>query len=271
MNVQNASFTVANSALAAETVAGDVQFNSLSPLTSPLDQKLTIGKLTVGQMALSDGQVSFQMTASDTINIRQTRWNWLGGEVFAQGIQVHSGPTGVDPIAMTMQVREIELKDLLALFSQGKADGDGKLSGFIPVTTISGSKVAYGDGRITAMTGGGLQVKDQASVTSIAEAAATNAKSTFSPLELKANIIAALTDFEYEKLTAQLSNEDGKLVGYVRITGHGRTGAKQPVDYELRVNGIDKLLKAYVSIQAASLPRQQRYKRQTRPRERASQ
>jgi hypothetical protein len=157
---------------------------------------------------------------------------------------------------MTLQLRDVELKALLELLAKDKASGEGKLSGVLPVT-IDGSKVDFGDGRITALSGGSLQIKDAAAVIPTAEAVASTAKDPTSGEEIKRNIIEALSDFVFEQLSAQLANEDGKLVGYVRIAGHGRTGAKQALDYKLNLRGMDELLRAYVGVnKVLSMPRQ---------------
>ena len=58
--------------------------------------------------------------------------------------------------------------------------------------------------------------------------------------------------FQFEQLSAELKNEpDGSLTANVRMRGHGRSGAKQGVDYELRVHRLDLALKSYLNIQAA--------------------
>jgi len=37
----------------------------------------------------------------------------------------------------------------------------------------------------------------------------------------------------------------------IHMVGHGRGGAKQGIDYNLRVHGVDKALKTYLNIQSA--------------------
>jgi hypothetical protein len=40
------------------------------------------------------------------------------------------------------------------------------------------------------------------------------------------------------------------LVAYVRISGHGQTGAKQALDYDLRITGLNELIQSVLKIRA---------------------
>ena len=62
----------------------------------------------------------------------------------------------------------------------------------------------------------------------------------------------ALKDFEYDRLTARLTNTpDGGLSALIDIQGHGRTGAKQALRYEPRIHGLDQLLRLYLDLRDA--------------------
>lgn len=244
--VAHLSFSDASRGIAAEEIEGRVLFNRISPLGSLENQKGSVKNLTAGQLALANGKLDFQVVGNDTLNIRETRWNWLGGEVIAQGLRVNA----TDPIKLDLQLRDVDLKQLLDVFAKGKATGDGKLSGVLPVT-ITGYKIDFGDARITAISGGSVQIKDSAAILPTAEAAAQTAKTPSAAEQVKHNIIEALGDFVFDRLSMQMTKEEGKTVAYVRMSGQGRSGAKQGLDYELRVNGVDSLLKAYINIQAA--------------------
>ena len=70
--------------------------------------------------------------------------------------------------------------------------------------------------------------------------------------QVKRNIAEALRDFEYDRLTAKLTNEAGAgLTAYVNLKGHGRTGAKQAIEYDARIRGLDDLLRSYLNISDA--------------------
>ena len=69
--------------------------------------------------------------------------------------------------------------------------------------------------------------------------------------QIKKNIVEALRDFQYDKLSARLATENGGLVGHVRMAGRGKQGSKQALAYDLNVTGLDDALRAYLGIRAA--------------------
>jgi hypothetical protein len=229
-------------------VNGEVALSSFSPLASPPSQKLTADGLKIGDMQLSSGVLDFRMNGSSNMLVHHTQWTWLGGSVWADDFVI-SG----QPLQITLHAENVELKDLLALTASEKASGQGKLSGEIPVT-IDGADVQFGTGSISAAQGGNVQIKDMTAIEPTAAAAAHAASATSSE-QIKKNVIEALSDFQYETLSMKLDSTDKGLVGHVRMKGHGRTGAKQALDYELNVTGLDKALRSYLRIrEGLSLP-----------------
>jgi hypothetical protein len=134
--------------------------------------------------------------------------------------------------------------------AERKASGEGKLSGQLPVT-IDGTKVSFGNGVISALSGGTVQIKDAATIAPAAAAAQQAAPVGVSQEQLKRDIIEALSDFQYDRLTGRLVNEPDGLSAFIRLSGQGRTGAQQALDYELRVHGIDALLRPYLGYRKA--------------------
>jgi hypothetical protein len=233
--------------LSAEGIDGRVSFVDLDPPVTAPDQVLSAKKLKVGELEFTDGELAFQATPDGELLVRQTAWDFLGGRVLASNVSFD--PAG-GPIAFSLHARDVDLKRLLDAFAKGKASGEGKISGDLPVI-IDGSKITFGDGNLTASAGGRVEIKDVAAIAPTAEAAAQAAKSASSSEQIKRNIIEALGDFQYERLSAELRNEDGALNARVRMSGRGRGGAKQPLDYELNLNGLDQLLRSYTGLQAA--------------------
>jgi hypothetical protein len=231
--------------LAADGISGEVAFASLAPLKTPPGQKLTVAKWKIGDMELTDGILEYAMTASDAIHVQHTEWAWLGGRVGANDFTI----SGAQPIAVTLHARDVELREVLAEFAPDKASGQGKITGQIPLV-IDGSHVQFGNGTVSALQGGDIQIKDAATLQATAEAAAQSASGAASG-QVKKNVVEALSNFQYDKLSARLANEPQGLVGHVRMSGRGRTGAKQALAYDLNITGLDRLLFAYLRIRAA--------------------
>ena len=250
LKVSKAAFAMADQGFSATGIDGDVALNTVSSLVTPPTQKLTVGLLKIGEIEMKDGVLEFQMKDSSHMVVEHTAWKWLGGDVWADHFVI-SG----EPLQITLHAREVELNELLVLTAKEKASGQGKLSGDIPVV-IDGSNIQFGTGSIAAATGGNVQIKDMAAIAPTAEAAAQAASATSSD-QIKKNVIEALSDFQYDTLAMNLEKTaNGGLIGHVKMKGRGRTGAKQPLNYELNVTGLDKVLRGYLRIrEGLSSPR----------------
>jgi hypothetical protein len=238
--------------LKAYGVGGAVTLINLSPPTSAPRQKLSAQRLKIGETEFANGQLEFEVTESGDILVRQTRWDFLGGQVYAQDVSVPRD----GPVKFTLRAENVELRDILATYAKDKLVGRGKISGELPIV-IDGRDIRFGDGQLSAGDGGQLQIKDPATLAQVAEVAGTAAAAAApvrggSPQQIKQDIAEALRDFEYDRLTARLTNEPGGgLVGYVNMKGHGRTGARQAIEYDARIRGLDELLRSYLDISGA--------------------
>jgi hypothetical protein len=244
-----AGLDFATSNVSAQGLAGTIKLVDLFPPKSEPLQHFTANKLAIGGVELTDGEAQLTIDmSSGGIFVGRTRWQWLGGRVAASDVQV----SREGPIKMVLHARDVDLHQLLALMAKGKASGTGKISGDIPITIdTSGADVEFGSATLSAAPGGEVQIKDAEAIAPTAEAAAQSAKSPSQSAEIKRNITDALSDFQYEQLSAQLKNESGGLMADIHMVGHGRGGAKQGIDYNLRVHGVDKALKTYLNIQSA--------------------
>jgi hypothetical protein len=228
-------------------VDGQVRLSGFSPLKSPPAQLIQASSLSIGGLDLKQGMVQFQLLDSDRIHIGQTKWNAFGGSVWAEDFTIVSGAT----IKLTLHAQDIELKDLLSTFAKGKAAGQGRITGELPVT-VAGSDVQFGDGKFSSSQGGQVRIEDAGTLSAIASGAAESANSQSQKEQLQHNIVQALSDFEYNKLSATLdSKPGGELDASVHLSGHGRTGAKQGLDYQLNIHRLDLALKSYLSISGA--------------------
>ena len=242
LNVNKASIAMADQGFSASGITGQVNLLSFSPLRTPPEQTFVADSLKIGSLDFTHGTIDFQMSSQTQMSVKHTQWAWLGGSVWADNFTISN-----QPLAITLHAKDVELAGVLALTAQGKASGQGKISGDIPVT-IEGSNVQFGTGQLAAASGGNVQIKDMEAISPTAEAAAQSVEAASSE-QIKKNVIEALSDFQYDTLSMSLEKTpQGGLIGHVHMKGHGRTGAKQPIDYELNVTGLDKLLRGYLRI-----------------------
>jgi hypothetical protein len=243
---------IATADLSAVGVSGAVTLTNLSPPTSAPRQKLSADRLKIGQTEFANGQLEFDVNPSGDISIRQTRWDFLGGQVYASDVKVPRN----GPVKLTLRAENVDLRDILTTYATGKLDGKGKLSGELPIV-IDGRDIRFGEGRLTSLAGGQLQIRDPDTLAQVSEvaggaAAAAVAKRGGSPDQIKHDIAEALKDFEYDQMTARLTNDPDGLAAYIVIKGHGRTGAKQQLVYEPRIHRLDQLLRLYLDMRQAT-------------------
>jgi hypothetical protein len=241
--------TIAESSVGAKAtgVSAEVLFDqsNSAPATQPT-QVIRFDKLTASKLDLTDGIVRFNVTPDGSVHVQEARANLLGGVVSALDVPVEPGK----PIPLTLVAANVELGELLKLLAQGKAAGEGKVNGRLPLIIADGG-VQLGEGAVEASAGGRLSITDTDTLQSMAGNAAAGAKrGSASPQEqVRQNIVDALKDFEYESLVAQLKHDPEKgLTANVRMKGKGRTGAKQALDYDLRVTGLDVLLRSALGL-----------------------
>ena len=236
-----------------EAAGGEVVLTQLTPPRTLPRQLLTAGLLKIGDMRFTDGELEFEMTEGRTMLINQTRWSWLGGQASASEVRV--GP-GV-PFRATLQIRNVDLKELLAAYSSDKLDGEGKLSGQLPIE-VTGGRVNIGSGQLTSLQGGQLRIKDRAMIDQVAAQAGASQ-------QVKQSITEALADFVYDRMSVQFVDRPDGLLTRVQFGGQGRTGSKQEMTFDLRITGLEDLLNSYLRIQSALSAARERAEKAGRP------
>jgi hypothetical protein len=239
-------------AQAAETkidgVNGTIAFSSLRPLATATGQLIRIDQLTIGQLEMTDGTIQFDMHSPQLVHVDGTRWNVLGGAISAAPFDF----TPADPqLQVTLRGDQIDLKALLDLFGQGKVTGSGLLSGEIPLTIGPGG-VTFGRGALFATKDGQLHVKDLSALAeTLGAQSGGSGKNQSSAQQVRQNIIEALSDFQYDDLQADLRpDENGKPMAVIHLAGHGTKGAKQAIDLDLRIRGIEDIARVVLNIRS---------------------
>jgi len=139
-----------------------------------------------------------------------------------------------------VQIARVDLRRLLLLFAPTKAGGEGKITGHLPVI-VDWPAVHFGDGSLQAAPGGLLEIKDIG-----AAAAALDQTGQSGSTEVKRRVLEALGDFQFDVLHAALGNDSQGLAADLHLTGKGRTGPRTPLDIQMRIHGLDDLLKLYL-------------------------
>jgi hypothetical protein len=195
---------------------------------------------------MTDLALTFALEKSDALRIDQLAAGWLGGRVSTKGVR--SNPD--DPkFNATLVADSLGLRELLELTAQGRARGEGRMSG--PVTVhIDGSDddfdVKFLGGHLRSETPTGeLEVLDTQWLGETMDKSDPRFAAERELKIVKDRILTALSDFTYDRLSFSFAEEPesrGRMT--VSTHGTGRTEAgKQELDFTLNFRGVDDILK----------------------------
>jgi hypothetical protein len=241
LQLENFALENADWDLAVTGASGELLFDSLAPASTAGAQRLNLRRLTVGQVDLTDGTVLFDLHSPEQLEIVQTQWNWLGGAVWAEQFRLDPSKAAVE---LTLMLRDVDLAALLKLFAEEHATGSGRISGKIPMM-IDWPAVSFGDGVLYATTDGGVQIRNREFLEGLS-APAANGEAAH---QLR-RVAEALQDFAYDVLQAELRADEDGLSAHVRMKGRDRQDKHVALDYELNVEGVDRLIETILGLRA---------------------
>jgi hypothetical protein len=125
-----------------EGITAAVALESFSPLATPPSQHVTLKHATIGKLELADGALDVRVENPNAIFVEQTTFGWAGGRMFASAFRFDPLHPKVDLI---VSGDDLDLNQVLAILSDGKASGAGRLYGRLPVR-IEWPRFAFGDG-----------------------------------------------------------------------------------------------------------------------------
>jgi hypothetical protein len=234
VTLQNATFNSASAGISAAAINGTIGFSDMANLVTQPSQKIVAGTLAIGKAQFANGATTFDAAGPNSVTIHRTQWSWLGGTVSAVDVRINPLQLKVDG---TVQLAAVDLGQLLAYLAPDEASGEGKISGKLPIT-FDGRNLEFGRGLLQAAPGGRIQVKDLQAMSAALDQSVQ--------AEIKRRVLQALADFDYDVLRADLKSDSTGLLADVRLAGRGHSGERTPLDTEIRIHGLDDLLKLYL-------------------------
>lgn len=186
-----ANFTV-------EGLEGMLAFNSLAPLTTATEQRLTTKRLLVG-IPLTDGDIRFSLSKR-ILNIAEAQWAVAGGTIgtYDQQLDLYGPDQNLGVV-----VKGVDVAQLLALVDVNGLSAKGTLDGAIPLRHIDDT-ILVQHGYVQTRSAGSISY----------DPADTPAFLQGQPGEGTTILRDALKDFHYQQLGITI---DGTLGGEEKI------------------------------------------------------
>ncbi len=127
-------------------INGDIQFDSLWPLSTPAGQKLSIDGINIGAPLL-DGSVVFGLSDNTLLAVETVRFDLAGGSINADPFIVDlSSPANA---GFVLQASDVDLAQIFEVGGVDGLTGEGRLDGRIPLV-FSKDGLQIDDGLLVA-------------------------------------------------------------------------------------------------------------------------
>lgn len=208
-------------------VAGSVDFNDLLVLESLPGQVVTIDKITTGQFELTHAKARFSIEDGRSVNFENLGFNWCNGLVSTESIRL---PGRDNILSLILYGDRLELSSLLKQMGAFHAEGEGTLSGRIPVVYSDGN-ISFNKGFLfsTPGKGGRVVIENTQALTG----GIPMDTPEFVQLDLTRE---ALKDFDYQWAKLELNTSGDTL--YMNMELDGKPANILPFEYQKEVGSF---------------------------------
>ena len=208
-------------------VAGSIDFNDLLVPESLPGQVLTIDKITTGQFELTHAKARFSIEDGQSINFENLGFNWCNGLVSTESIRL---PGKDNILSLILYCDRLELSSLLKQMGAFHAEGEGTLSGRIPVVYSNGN-ISFDKGFLfsTPGKGGRVVIENTQALTG----GIPMDTPEFVQLDLARE---ALKDFDYQWAKLELNTAGDTL--YMNMELDGKPAGILPFEYQKEVGSF---------------------------------
>lgn len=258
LTVDNADLASKDAGVEVHGLGGSVTVNvSANGVSTSSPQRIAAGRAAFASVDMTDASLAVQLQGTNAVVVDQLSANWLGGRVSTAGVRINPS----DPrFEATLIADHVELRQLLEFAAEGRARGEGLISGRV-VLRVNGSQVSLGGGQLRSESATGeIQVADTEWLGAALDATDPRFSAAGELAQVKDRILNALKDFTYDRLTFNFAEEPASR-GLLRVSTHGkgRTGkSPQELDLTLNFRGVNDLLNNAMKFK-------QQYQRLTNP------
>lgn len=239
----------------------ELEFEDLFELKTRPAQKAVFTGLRVGEIKTRSGGAIFRIESSDSLFIEKAHFGWAGGHVYTYTVRIIPSRGDIDFILFCDRLK---LKDILNELQIAEADGEGNVSGRIPLSIKEGI-IHIDDGFLYSAPGqgGSLKIKntevfdslDQSLQISIAKDALKNFNYDWAKLTINTSGDTLFIPFQlYGRPGSPMYYVYDKKLGLRKSEGGGVQakfeGIRFDINFTLPLNqllsykkGIDNLMK----------------------------
>jgi hypothetical protein len=213
--------------LSLRGIAGSIDFNDLMVPESIPGQVLTIDKVQVNQFEFDTARLRFSIEDGKSVNIENLRFNWCNGLVSTESIRL---PGKDNLLSLILYCDRLELSALLKQMGAFHAEGEGALSGRIPLVYSDGN-FSFDKGFLfsTPGKGGRVVIEDTQTLT----AGIPFGTPEFVQLDLARE---ALKDFDYQWAKLELNTVEDTL--YMNMELDGKPARLLPFEYQKEIGSF---------------------------------
>ncbi len=212
LNVRDLALSAKDDSVKVTDINTTISFTDLMDMVSQPSQLATVAQVTAGPVQLEKGKLRFQLLDSDTVSIESVGFAFANGEMNVSAFLLSATKPDMD---FGIYCHELQLTSLLNLaMGEGKAEGEGTVSGYIPLQIKNGSLV-FGKGFLQSVPGrpGTIRIADSKDITGgivLAE--------------------EAVKDFSYQWARVNLESQNGNLNLLLKL--EGKPNRKLPLIYD---------------------------------------
>lgn len=226
VSLRGGSFALPDAQIALRDAAFSLHFPSLPRPVSAPAQKISLGAVQGKKVVMNDVMITFQLESPESLFLEAVSARWSGGRIFTGGFRLRPGIQEVDAALICDR---LELAEILSQLGLAEAEGDGRMSGRIPLR-YADQAIFVDDGFLFTTPGekGNLRIRRSEQLT----LGLPGEGSRLSALHFAG---AALGNFEYNWAKLYVVSEEENLLLQLQVDGRPRERLPYRYDPERNV------------------------------------
>lgn len=207
--IKDTRIDIRNSDLILDKISLDLKLVDLLKFKSEPRQNISFGTASLGKIAMSEGNIEYQIESLKSVFIEKCSLKWCGGNVYTHAMRF---APGINDYTMTLYFDHINFARMLGQLGAAQADGSGSLNGKVPLRFADGN-LSFEKGFFFSIPGEGGSIHLTKS-----DVIANTLSQGGAPIELEL-AQAALGNFTYEWAKIDLATEGEDLIMNLKLDG----------------------------------------------------